>query len=218
MKNGMELKNVVFDAALAGYLLNVNSSDYTVERLCAEYGVTYSAERLGESLFLLNRALWEKIHQQEMYGVLADIEIPLAEVLSSMEIEGVKLDTEALREFGDALQPKIKEIEQDIYKEAGHEFNIGSPKQLSVVLFEELRGRHPIIPLIFDYRTLTKLYNTYVKGLEAAVSPDGRMHTTFKQTETRTGRISSAEPNIQNIPVRTDIGRNFRRFFVAGEG
>lgn len=240
MKNGMELKNVVFDAALAGYLLNVNSSDYTVERLCAEYGVTYSAERLGESLFLLNRALWEKIHQQEMYGVLADIEIPLAEVLSSMEIEGVKLDTEALREFGDALQPKIKEIEQDIYEEAGHEFNIGSPKQLSVVLFEELglpagkkrktgystdadtleglRGRHPIIPLIFDYRTLTKLYNTYVKGLEAAVSPDGRMHTTFKQTETRTGRISSAEPNIQNIPVRTEIGRNFRRFFVAGEG
>ena len=240
MKNGMELKNVVFDAALAGYLLNVNSSDYTVERLCAEYGVTYSAERLGESLFLLNRALWEKIHQQEMYGVLADIEIPLAEVLSSMEIEGVKLDTEALREFGDALQPKIKEIEQDIYEEAGHEFNIGSPKQLSVVLFEELglpagkkrktgystdadtleglRGRHPIIPLIFDYRTLTKLYNTYVKGLEAAASPDGRMHTTFKQTETRTGRISSAEPNIQNIPVRTEIGRNFRRFFVAGEG
>lgn len=240
MKNGMELKNVVFDAALAGYLLNVNSSDYTVERLCAEYGVTYSAERLGESLFLLNRALWEKIHQQEMYGVLADIEIPLAEVLSSMEIEGVKLDTEALREFGDALRPKIKEIEQDIYEEAGHEFNIGSPKQLSVVLFEELglpagkkrktgystdadtleglRGRHPIIPLIFDYRTLTKLYNTYVKGLEAAVSPDGRMHTTFKQTETRTGRISSAEPNIQNIPVRTEIGRNFRRFFVAGEG
>lgn len=240
MKNGMELKNVVFDAALAGYLLNVNSSDYTVERLCAEYGVTYSTERLGESLFLLNRALWEKIHQQEMYGVLADIEIPLAEVLSSMEIEGVKLDTEALREFGDALQPKIKEIEQDIYEEAGHEFNIGSPKQLSVVLFEELglpagkkrktgystdadtleglRGRHPIIPLIFDYRTLTKLYNTYVKGLEAAVSPDGRMHTTFKQTETRTGRISSAEPNIQNIPVRTEIGRNFRRFFVAGEG
>lgn len=240
MKNGMELKNVVFDAALAGYLLNVNSSDYTVERLCAEYGVTYSAERLGESLFLLNRALWEKIHHQEMYGVLADIEIPLAEVLSSMEIEGVKLDTEALREFGEALQPKIKEIEQDIYKEAGHEFNIGSPKQLSVVLFEELglpagkkrktgystdadtleglRGRHPIIPLIFDYRTLTKLYNTYVKGLEAAVSPDGRMHTTFKQTETRTGRISSAEPNIQNIPVRTEIGRNFRRFFVAGEG
>ena len=240
IKNGIELKSVVFDAALAGYLLNVNSSDYSVERLCAEYGVTYSAERLGESLFLLNRTLWEKIHLQGMYGVLYDIEIPLAEVLSSMEIDGVKLDTGALHQFGEALQPKIKEIEQDIYSEAGHEFNIGSPKQLSVVLFEELglpagkkrktgystdadtleslRDRHPIIPLIFDYRTLTKLYNTYVKGLEAAVSPDGRMHTTFKQTETRTGRISSAEPNIQNIPVRTEIGRNFRRFFVAGEG
>lgn len=240
IKNGLELKNVVFDAALAGYLLNVNSNDYSVERLCAEYGVTYSVERLGESLFLLNRALWDNIHRQGMYGVLSDIEIPLAEVLSSMEIEGVKLDTAALRQFGEALLPKIKEIEQDIYSEAGHEFNIGSPKQLSVVLFEELglpagkkrktgystdadtleglRGRHPIIPLIFDYRTLTKLYNTYVKGLEAAVSADGRMHTTFKQTETRTGRISSAEPNIQNIPVRTEIGRNFRRFFVAGEG
>ena len=240
MKNGMELKNVVFDAALAGYLLNVNSNDYSVERLCAEYGVTYSAERLGESLFLLNRVLWEKIHQQGMYKVLSDIEIPLSEVLSSMELEGIRLDIDSLHSFGEALQPKIRELEQAIYSQAGHEFNIGSPKQLSVVLFEELglpagkkrktgystdadtleslRGRHPIIPLIFDYRTLTKLYNTYVKGLEAAVSPDGRMHTTFKQTETRTGRISSAEPNIQNIPVRTEIGRNFRRFFVAGEG
>lgn len=240
MRNGMELKNVVFDAALAGYLLNVNSNDYSVERLCAEYGAAYSAERLGESLFLLNRTLWEKLHAQGMYSVLTDIEIPLAEVLSSMEIEGIRLDTAALHQFGEEILPKIDELAQDIYSAAGHEFNIGSPKQLSVVLFEELglpagkkrktgystdadtleslRDRHPIIPLIFEYRTLTKLYNTYVKGLESAVSPDGRMHTTFKQTETRTGRISSAEPNIQNIPVRTEIGRNFRKFFVAGEG
>lgn len=157
-----------------------------------------------------------------MYGVLADIEIPLAEVLSSMEIEGVKLDTEALREFGDALQPKIKEIEQDIYKEAGHEFNIGSPKQLSVVLFEELglpagkkrktgystdadtleglRGRHPIIPLIFDYRTLTKLYNTYVKGLEAAVSPDGEC----------TPHSSRPKPAPGVFPLRSRTYRTFR--------
>lgn len=240
MKRGVELKNVVFDAALAGYLLNVNSSDYSVERLCVEYGVAYSGERLGESLFLLNKALWEKLHAQEMYSVLADFEIPLAEVLSSMELEGIRLDTGGIHEFGEELLPKIKELEQAIYAAAGHEFNIGSPKQLSVVLFEELglpagkkrktgystdadtlealRDKHEIIPLIFGYRTLTKLYNTYVKGLEAAVSPDGRMHTTFKQTETRTGRISSAEPNIQNIPVRTEIGRNFRKFFVAGEG
>lgn len=240
LSNGMELNNVVFDATLAGYLLNVNSNDYSIERLCAEYGAAYSEERLGESLFLLNRALWEKIHEQGMYKVLTEIEIPLAEVLSSMELEGIQMDTAALHRFGEELLPKIAGLEQDIYRAAGHEFNIGSPKQLSVVLFEELglpagkkrktgystdadtleglRDKHEIIPLIFEYRTLTKLYNTYVKGLEAAVSPDGRMHTTFKQTETRTGRISSAEPNIQNIPVRTEIGRNFRKFFTAGEG
>ncbi len=240
IEKGTELKNVVFDTALAGYLLNVNSSDYSVERLCAEYGVTYSGERLGESLFLLNRALWEKLHAQGMYRVLSEIEIPLAEVLSSMEHDGIAMDIPALHQFGEELLPEIRKLEQAVYKAAGHEFNIGSPKQLSVVLFEELglpagkkrktgystdadtlealRDKHEIIPLIFEYRTLTKLYNTYVKGLEAAVSPDGRMHTTFKQTETRTGRISSAEPNIQNIPVRTEIGRNFRKFFVAGEG
>lgn len=240
IEKGTELRNVVFDTALAGYLLNVNSSDYSVERLCAEYGVTYSGERLGESLFLLNRALWEKLHAQGMYRVLSEIEIPLAEVLSSMEHDGIAMDIPALHQFGEELLPEIKKLEQAVYKAAGHEFNIGSPKQLSVVLFEELglpagkkrktgystdadtlealRDKHEIIPLIFEYRTLTKLYNTYVKGLEAAVSPDGRMHTTFKQTETRTGRISSAEPNIQNIPVRTEIGRNFRKFFVAGEG
>ncbi len=240
IEKGTELKNVVFDAALAGYLLNVNSSDYSVERLCAEYGVTYSGERLGESLFLLNKALWEKLHAQGMYQVLYEIEIPLAEVLSSMEHDGIAMDIPALHQFGEELLPEIRKLEQAVYKAAGHEFNIGSPKQLSVVLFEELglpagkkrktgystdadtlealRDKHEIIPLIFEYRTLTKLYNTYVKGLEAAVSPDGRMHTTFKQTETRTGRISSAEPNIQNIPVRTEIGRNFRKFFVAGEG
>ncbi len=240
IEKGTELRNVVFDTALAGYLLNVNSSDYSVERLCAEYGVTYSKERLGESLFLLNRALWEKLHAQGMYRVLSEIEIPLAEVLSSMEHDGIAMDIPALHQFGEELLPEIRKLEQAVYKAAGHEFNIGSPKQLSVVLFEELGlpagkkrktgystdadtlealwDKHEIIPLIFEYRTLTKLYNTYVKGLEAAVSPDGRMHTTFKQTETRTGRISSAEPNIQNIPVRTEIGRNFRKFFVAGEG
>ena len=240
LEKGWELNNVVFDTTLAGYLLNVNSNDYSVERLCAEYGVIYSAERIGESLFLLNKTLWEKLHELKMYNVLTEIEIPLAEVLSSMEREGIRLDTEALHSFGEELLPKIAGLEQEIYRAAGHEFNIGSPKQLGVVLFDELglppgkktktgystdadtleglRDMHEIIPLIFEYRTLTKLNNTYVKGLEAAVSPDGRMHTTFKQTETRTGRISSAEPNIQNIPVRTDIGRNFRKFFTAGEG
>ena len=240
LSNGIELNNVVFDTTLAAYLLNVNANDYSISRLCAEYGVTYDEERLGQSLFLLNKELFTRIHEQEMYGILADIEIPLAEVLSSMELDGIAMDIEALKCFGEQLKPQISQLEQDIYALSGHEFNIGSPKQLSVVLFEELAlpsgkkrktgystdaetlegliDKHPIIPLILEYRSLTKLFNTYVKGLQGAVSPDGRMHTTFKQTETRTGRISSAEPNIQNIPVRTELGRNFRRFFTAAEG
>lgn len=240
ISDGTALNNVVFDTTLAAYLLNVNSNDYSAERLCAEYGVTYDENRLGQSLFLLNTELFNKIQDQGMYKVLTEIELPLAEVLSSMEIHGIAMDSEALKAFGEELKPQIAEIEKQVHALAGHEFNIGSPKQLSVVLFEELSlpcgkkrktgystdaetleglsAMHPIIPLILEYRSLTKLYNTYVKGLLAAVSPDGRMHTTFKQTETRTGRISSAEPNIQNIPVRTELGRNFRKFFTAGEG
>ena len=175
-----------------------------------------------------------------MLKVLREIELPLAEVLSSMEIYGIELDVNALRAFGESLLPQIDQLEKNIHLMAGHEFNIGSPKQLGTVLFEELglpagkkrktgyatdaetleglSDKHPIASAIMDYRKLTKLYNTYVKGLESCVSPDGRMHTTFKQTETRTGRISSAEPNIQNIPVRTELGRSFRSFFKAGDG
>lgn len=240
LQNDIELKNIVFDTTLAAYLLNVNSNDYSIERLCAEYGVTYDEARLGESLFLLNKTLFTRVHEEKMFGILSEIEIPLAEVLSSMELYGIAMDMNALHDFGEQLKPQIAEIEQQVYSLAGHEFNIGSPKQLSTVLFEELAlpsgkkrktgystdaetleglsDKHPIVPLILEYRSLTKLFNTYVKGLEGAVSPDGRMHTTFKQTETRTGRISSAEPNIQNIPVRTELGRNFRRFFTAEEG
>ncbi len=240
IKNNIEIKNVVFDTTLAAYLLNVNANDYSVERLCAEYGVLYDEANIGQSLFLLNSELYGKLQDMEMLNVLTDIEIPLAEVLSSMELCGISVDEKALREFGEELTPRIDEVAGEVYALAGHEFNIGSPKQLSVVLFEELglpcgkkrktgystdaetleglSEMHEIIPLILEYRSLTKLYNTYVKGLLAAISSDGRMHTTFKQTETRTGRISSAEPNIQNIPVRTELGRNFRKFFVAGEG
>ena len=172
--------------------------------------------------------------------MLQDIEIPLAEVLSSMERDGIAMDVQALHAFGEELKPRISQLEAEIWEMAGREFNVGSPKQLSVVLFEEMKlpgGKkrktgwstdaetleklteyHPIAEKILEYRSITKLYNTYVKGLEGCVAPDGRMHTTYKQTETRTGRISSSDPNIQNIPVRTELGRNFRRFFVAGEG
>lgn len=239
IERGIELNNVTFDITLAAYLLNVNANDYSLPRLCAEYGVNMD-EGMAQALDKLSRILFAEICRQGMLKVLREIEIPLAEVLSSMEHDGIKLDTAALHEFGESLLPQISQLEKNIHLLAGHEFNIGSPKQLSVVLFEELglpagkkrktgyatdadtlmelSDKHPIIDEIFEYRTLTKLYNTYVKGLEGCVSPDGRMHTTFKQTETRTGRISSAEPNIQNIPVRTEIGRNFRRFFTASEG
>ena len=240
IEKGAELNNVTFDATLAAYLLNVNANDYSLPRLYAEYGVSQNEAAPAESLRQLCRALFDKICEAGMLKVLRDIEIPLAEVLSSMEHDGIRLDTEALHSFGEGLLPQIEQLERNIHLLAGHEFNIGSPKQLSVVLFEELglpagkkrktgystdaetlealSGMHPIIDEIFEYRSLTKLYNTYVKGLEGCVSPDGRMHTTFKQTETRTGRISSAEPNIQNIPVRTEIGRSFRKFFTADEG
>ena len=238
LKEGISLNNVTFDATLAAYLLNVNSSDYSTGRLCAEYGVSENAP--ATALRNLSEILFKKICEQGMLKVLRDIEIPLAEVLSSMELDGIALDVNALHAFGENLLPQIDQLEKNIHLMAGHEFNIGSPKQLGAVLFEELglpagkkrktgystdaetleglSDKHPIASAIIDYRKLTKLYNTYVKGLEGCVSADGRMHTTFKQTETRTGRISSAEPNIQNIPVRTELGRSFRGFFGAGEG
>lgn len=232
IKAGIELKNVTFDATLAAYLLDVNARDYELPGLLEKYE--------ADSLSSLNIVLYGEICAVGMLKVLREIEIPLAEVLSSMELEGIATDADSLRKFGDKLLPRISELESEIYEMAGHEFTVGSPKQLGKVLFEELGlpagkksktgystnsdvleeivDKHPIVQAVIDWRKLTKLYNTYVKGLLGAVSEDGRMYTTFKQTETRTGRISSAEPNIQNIPVRTELGREFRRFFTAGEG
>ncbi len=239
IKQGIHLKNVTFDTTLAAYLLDVNAKSYEMSDLFLKYGI-HPSENAVLSQILLNKAIFTELCKQGMLKVLTDIEIPIAKVLASMEHEGVMLDTAALDKFGKELLPKIEEIEKQIHELAGHEFNIGSPKQMSAVLFEELAlpagkkkstgystdsetleglvGLHPIIKPILEYRKLTKLYNTYVKGLQNAVSEDGRMYTTFKQTETRTGRISSAEPNIQNIPVRTEIGRNFRKFFTAAPG
>ena len=239
-----EVRNVVFDSTLAAYLLNVNGTEYPLERLCMEYGAPYSAENEAKSLCALNRALYAKLSTEEMYGLLTEIEIPLAYVLVSMERDGVAIDREALERFGEQLNSEAEDIEQQIYIEVGHAFNISSTKQLGQVLFEEMglpagkktktgystsaevleelaerySGEYPILELVLRYRTVTKLYSTYAVGLLNEIAPDGRIHTTYKQTETRTGRISSAEPNIQNIPVRTPRGREFRRFFVAANG
>lgn len=244
IENGRGLKNVIADADILGYVLNTNSAEYSVERMCAEYGVpTY--DDLGEfseiaSLASLAPVMLAEVEKQGMTWLLNEIELPLTEVLASMEHYGVKVDSEGIKRFGEMLTEEMSGIKQQIYFMAGHEFNIGSPKQLGVVLFEEmglpagkktktgystnadvlenLRDKHEIVDLILQYRQLSKLNSTYVEGLLKVVAEDGRVHSLFKQTETRTGRISSAEPNVQNIPVRTELGRNMRKFFVAEEG
>lgn len=238
------IKGVIFDTILAEYLVSPDSNDYSIDKLCIKYGVPMgqSPEEKSITIAALNMAIYENLSALGGKMVLNDIEIPLAEVLVSMEKEGVEIDCEGIKKFGDELTEKISLIEQEIYELAGENFNVGSPKQLGHILFEklylpvgkktktktgystnadvleELMDKHPIIPLISEYRSLTKLVSTYVTGLLKVVKEDGRVHSTFKQTETRTGRISSAEPNIQNIPVRTELGKNMRRFFRAKEG
>ncbi len=241
---GARVQNLVFCCDLAGYLLNSQSSDYTAENLCLAYKVAYRSD-CGEnadiaSLLPLCENLEKQLEQTEMTKLYRDIELPLCEVLASMEFYGVKADVDGIKSFGESLKGKIAELTQQIYEYAGEEFNIASTKQLGAILFEklklpakkktksgystgaevleELENRHPIIPLILEYRTLTKLDSTYVEGLLKQIGTDGRVHSVFKQTETRTGRISSTEPNMQNIPVRKEIGRNMRKFFVAKDG
>ena len=243
-ENGVRVNAVVFCCDLAGYLLNSQSSDYTVENLCLSYKVTYRSD-CGEnadiaSLPALCENLGRQLEQTQMTKLYSEIELPLCEVLASMEFYGVKADADGIRAFGSDLKKKIDELTQQIYGYAGEEFNIASTKQLGAILFEKLglpakkktksgystgaevlealEDKHPIIPLILEYRTLTKLDSTYVEGLLKQIGSDGRVHSVFKQTETRTGRISSTEPNMQNIPVRKEIGRNMRKFFVAKDG
>ncbi len=242
-ENNCELKNLAFSCDLAGYLLNSQSSEYTISNLCSAYNIPYSLDPEFADILSLGRlakALRSELEKTGMESLYNDIELPLCEVLASMEVYGVRVDTNGIREFGEKLDGDIERIREEIYALAGHEFNISSPKQLGVVLFEELglpsgkktksgystnaeileglANYHPIINRILEYRTLTKLKSTYVDGLLDVVCPDGRVRSEFKQTETRTGRISSANPNMQNIPVRKELGREMRRFFIAREG
>lgn len=241
--HGCELKNVAFICDLAGYLLNSQASDYTAKNLSAAYHVAFSTdEKYSELLTLprLKQALEAEIEKTNMGYLLYEVEQPLCEVLASMEVLGVAVDSKGIRSFGEVINKDIEKLQAEIYELAGKSFNISSPKQLGVVLFEdlglpckkktksgystsaevleELVGIHPIISQILEYRTLTKLASTYVDGLLEVVCDDCRVRSSFKQTETRTGRISSANPNMQNIPVRKEIGRNLRKFFVAKEG
>ncbi len=244
IQNGKSAAGITFACDLAGYLLNSLSTEYTVENMCAKYKVMYRND-MGEnadiaSLPSLCQRLKAEIGSADMTKLYYEIELPLCEVLASMEVIGVKVDVDGVKGFGEDINVKISQLEQDIYAEAGRQFNIASPKQLGAVLFEDMglpckkktksgystnvevleaiEDKSPIIPMILEYRTLTKLSSTYVDGLLKQVHSDGRVHSVFRQTETRTGRISSTEPNVQNIPVRKDIGRNMRKFFIADNG
>lgn len=240
----VDVRNITFDAYIAGYLLNSVSSTYSVERLCGEYRVHYRSDCDDNadiaSLSALCDILSEQIKETGMTDLLTEIEQPLTEVLASMETDGITIDKNGVQIFGTSLKSEISALETQIYKYAGKEFNISSPKQLGIILFEDLglpskkktktgfstnaeileglRDSHPIIELILQYRQLTKLNSTYVEGLLKVAAKDEKIHSSFNQTETRTGRISSTEPNMQNIPVRTELGSQMRKFFTADKG
>jgi len=228
----------VFDTALAAYLLRATDSSYELPDLAERY--------LGRSLegaaaiAALTPVLQEKLEADGQTRLFEEIELPLCRVLSEMEEAGFLIDRQALAAFGDSLTEGIERLEGEIWDLAGHEFNILSTKQLGQVLFEELmlpagkktktgwstnvdvleklQDKHPIVRKVLEYRTLTKLKSTYADGLLKVIGPDGRIHTSFQMTVTATGRLSSTEPNLQNIPVRKELGAQIRTMFAAPEG
>lgn len=247
-RKGFEIKSLVFDVELAAYLLEPSSKDYSDENLCKlneiELPTTENEEYKSYRALAVYDLLCEKLNSEikanEQEKLLVDIEIPLANVLAKMENIGFDVDRQGIEDYGKMLSEQIKSLEESIYESSGTQFNINSPKQLGKVLFEDLglpckkktksgystnaevleslRYEHPVVEMVLQYRTLAKLNSTYCEGLLKVIGDDGRIHSSFNQTETRTGRISSTEPNLQNIPVRTELGREMRRFFCAREG
>ena len=227
------------DVMLAGYILNPSSHSYDIRSLCTVYlgeEPGHAPEKFPIRLMKLAVILRQRLEESGQSGIYRDIEMPLSAVLSEMERAGFKVDVSGLNAFGDNLSALASEYAERIYMLAGREFNINSPKQLGEVLFEELKLPHgkktqtgfstnaevleklrydyPIVEDILEYRSVTKLKSTYADGLCKAADENGRVHTSFNQTITVTGRLSSTEPNLQNIPVRTELGRELRRFFV----
>ena len=236
VRENLSREGFVFDTALAAYLLDANESDYPLERVSARY---LGRECSGtQAVWELYPVLNQKLTEFNMLQLYEKIELPLCLVLSDMEQAGFYVDRTALYEFGESLNDDIDRLQQSIWQHAGHEFNINSPRQLGEVLFEELmlpsgkktktgwstnvdvmeklRGRHPIVDEVLEYRTLTKLKSTYADGLLKVIDADGRIRSSFQMTVTATGRLSSTEPNLQNIPVRKKLGAEIRRMFVAG--
>ena len=238
LKEGLSTEGFLFDTALAAYLLEATESDYALERLSVRYT---GAEAAGaEAVFKLAPALDAKLRELGMDDLYYQAELPLCAVLAEMEAAGFFVDRKALYDFGESLNAGIAQLQQSIWNHAGHEFNINSPKQLGSVLFDELllpygkktktgwstnadvleklQGKHPIVDEVLEYRMLTKLKSTYADGLLKVISEDGRIHTNFQMTVTATGRLSSTEPNLQNIPVRKKLGAQIRNMFVAAPG
>lgn len=256
------------DLEIIAYLLNPLKNEYIYEDLAKDYlnqiyptradfiGKSTLKKALGDdgqreaclkwignfmtTIYCAHAPMMTLLEQQGMRPLYEDIERPLIFVLADMELSGIIADAQALREYGDRLTGRIAELEQEIYAAAGEEFNINSPKQLGVILFEKLQmpygkktktgystaadvlerlaPEYPFVAQILEYRQLTKLKSTYADGLAVCIEEDGRIHSTFNQTITATGRISSTEPNLQNIPIRMELGRLIRKVFLPAEG
>ena len=265
---GIEAKNLMFDIAIAGYILNSNINKYTIEYLANEYinfDITEylsNTEKTGAeqitlfdnaeepkedktyiyayTIYKLYNVLTQKMEEAGSIDLFNKIEMPLTEVLASMQYEGIYIDKQELLDFGKELQEKIDILTQEIYELTGEEFNINSTKQLGEILFEKLKltvkkktktgystdvdvlekikYEHPVIEKILEYRKLQKLNSTYVEGLIPYIDETGRIHSKFHQTVTTTGRISSTDPNLQNIPTRMELGRKLRKVFKPEQG
>ena len=265
---GIEAKNLMFDIDIAGYILNSNINKYTIEYLANEYinfdiaeylsnteetgveQITFfdNAEKPKEdktyiyayAIYKLYNVLTQKMEEAGSIDLFNKIEMPLTEVLASMQYEGIYIDKQELLDFGKELQEKIDILTQEIYELTGEEFNINSTKQLGEILFEKLKltakkktktgystdvdvlekikYEHPVIEKILEYRQLQKLNSTYVEGLIPYIDETGRIHSKFHQTVTTTGRISSTDPNLQNIPTRMELGRKLRKVFKPEQG
>ena len=238
LAEGLGTDGFVFDTELAAYVLDPTESGYDLGKLTKRYlGAELPEARAALELMAPMRAKLAENGAEKLYF---DIELPLCQVLAEMERAGFLVDRKALADFGESLTAGIDALQRGIWELAGHEFNINSPKQLGEVLFDELMlpagkktktgwstnadilekliGKHPIIGDILEYRMLTKLKSTYADGLLKVISADGRIHTNFRMTVTATGRLSSTEPNLQNIPVRRELGAQIRRMFVAAPG
>ncbi|MCW6111665.1 DNA polymerase I [Clostridium sporogenes] len=242
-KLGIEFNGINFDINLAAYLIDPVRKEYEISSLASEY-LFKNINREDEDLKIkevnimpkLYKVLEEKIKEQDIEELLYKVEQPLTETLSAMETEGFKVDKNILLQLEKKFKGEIESTQLEIYSMSEEEFNINSPKQLGKILFEKLdlpvikktktgystnaevldklRDKHPIIDKITYYRQLTKIYSTYIEGLKAAIDEDGKIHSNFNQTVTATGRLSSTEPNLQNIPIKYEMGREIRKVFI----